>query len=105
MFTSQRDSRFRPGVVNKLQRRVTLLSALPDDYFRFRSLWCGDNGSAWLNDSCFFLRNLIDGMAEPFLMVEIDWGNDADRRLHGVSGIESHAHSGLAHKILSARFF
>src|SRR5207248_8974087 len=57
MFTSQRDSRFRPGVVSKLQRRVTLLSALPDDYFRFRSLWCGDNGSARLNDSCFFLRD------------------------------------------------
>src|SRR5438270_11365061 len=89
MFTSQRDSRFRPGVVNKLQRRVTLLSASPDDYFRFRSLWCGDNGSARLNDSCFFLRNLIDGLAKPFLVVEIDRGNDADRRLYRVSGIEA----------------
>ena len=73
MFTAQRDSRFRPGVVNKLQRRVTFLSALPDDDFGFRSLWCGDNGSSRLNDSCFFLRNLIDGMAEPFLVIEIDW--------------------------------
>src|SRR5437016_8500864 len=89
MFAMQRDSRFRPGAVNKLQRRLTLLSALPDDYFRFRALWCGDNGNAWLNDSCFFLRNLIDGLAEPFLVVETDWGTNAYRRLHGVTGIKS----------------
>src|SRR5437879_13021601 len=103
MFTPQRDSRFRPGVVNKLQRRVTFLSALPDDYFRLRTLRRGDNGNAWLNDSCFFLRNLIDGMAEPFLVVEIDWGNDADRRLHGVSGIKSPAHPGFEHQDFAAR--
>ena len=103
MVTSQRDSRFRPGLVNELQRRVTFHSALPDDYFRLRSLWCGDNGSAWLNDSCFFLGNLIDGMAEPFLVVKIDWGNDADRRLHRVSGIESSAHSSFEHQNFAAR--
>src|SRR5207237_2145875 len=89
---------------SKLQMRVTLLSALPDDYFRFRSLWCGNNGSAQLNDSCFFLRNLIDGLAEPFLVVEIDRGNDANRRLYRVSGIEAPAHPGFEHQNFAARF-
>src|SRR4029077_17467600 len=76
---------------------------LPDDYFRFRSLWCGDNGSSRLNDSCLFPGNLAKGMAEPFLVVEIDWGNDADRRLHGVSGIKSPAHPGFEHQNFATR--
>src|SRR6266436_6361488 len=98
MFAGQTDFRFGPRVVNELQRRVTFLSALSDDYFRLPSLRRRDNRSAWLNDSCFFLGNLANGMAEPFLVVEIDWGNDADRRLHGVSGIESPSHPGFEHQ-------
>src|SRR5438094_1531948 len=42
-------------------------------------------------------------MAEPFLVVKIDWGNDADRRLHRVSGIESPAHSSFEHQNFAAR--
>src|SRR6476469_5266812 len=42
-------------------------------------------------------------MAEPFLVVEIDWSNDADRRLHGVSGIKAPAHPGFKHQNFAAR--
>src|SRR5207248_3198340 len=103
MFAMQHDFRFRPRVVNELQRGVTFFSALSDDCFRLRSLRRRDNGSAWLNDSCFFLRNLDNGMAEPFLVVEIDWSNDADRRLDRISGIESSAQAGFEHQNFAAR--
>ena len=46
---------------------------------------------------------LVDGMAQPFLVVEIDRRDDADRRLHGVRGIESSAHAGLEHDKFAAR--
>src|SRR5947207_2245620 len=103
MFAMQCDLRFRPRLVNELQRGITFLGALPDDCFRLRSLRRRDNGSAWLNDSCFFLRNLDNGMAEPFLVVEIDRRNDADRRLDRISGIESSAHAGFEHQNFAAR--
>src|SRR5438045_5535059 len=102
MFAMQCDLRFRPRLVNELQRGVTFLGALPDDCFRLRLLRRRDNGSAWLNDSCFFLRNLGNGMAEPFLVVEIDRGNDADRRLDCVSGIKSPAHAGFEQQNFAA---
>jgi hypothetical protein len=38
MLAAQRALRFRPRLVNELQRRITFLSALPDDYFGFWSL-------------------------------------------------------------------
>src|SRR5437660_9435514 len=41
-------------------------------------------------------------MAEPFLVVEIDRGNDADRRLHRVGGIESPAHPRFEHQNFAA---
>src|SRR5438477_3550647 len=103
MFAMQCDLRFRPRLVHELQRGVTFLGALPDDCLRLRSLRRRDNGSAWLNDSCFFLRNLGNGMAEPFLVVEIDRRNDADRRLDRISGIESSAHAGFEHQNFAAR--
>src|SRR5437868_3451344 len=103
MFAVQCDFRFRPRVVNELQRCVTFLSAMPDNYFRLRSLRRRDNGNAWLYDSRFFLRNLANGITEPFLVVEIDWGNDADRRLHRVRGIESSAHASLEYQNFAAR--
>src|SRR5437763_16402738 len=103
MFAMQCDLRFRPRLVNELQRGVTFFSALSDDCFRLRSLRRRDNGSACLNDSCFFLRNLDNGMAEPFLVVEIDWSNDADRRLDRISGIESSAQAGFEHQNFAAR--
>src|SRR5207248_9077652 len=103
MFAVQCDFRFRPRVVNELQRRVTFLSAMPDNYFRLRSLRRRDNRGALLNDSCFFLGNLGNGMAEPFLVVEIDRGNDADRRLDRISGIESSVHAGFEHQNFAAR--
>src|SRR6266566_6618091 len=42
-------------------------------------------------------------MAEPFLVVKVDWSNDANRRLDRVSGIESSAHSSFEHQYFAAR--
>src|ERR1700745_1173640 len=104
MLPAQRDSRFRPRVVNKLQGSIAFLSALLDNYFRFLILRCRDNRNAWLNDSRFFASNLSNGMSEPFFVIEIDRRNDRDVRWNRTGRIKASAHSGFEHKNLASLF-
>ncbi len=46
MFAANANIRFRPRFVNELQRRLTFLSAPPDDYVRFLALRRRDNRNA-----------------------------------------------------------
>ena len=54
-----------------------------------------DNRDLWLDDSRLFIRDLFEGIAQPFLMIKMDRRNHCDVRLQGIGGVEPAAHARL----------
>src|SRR5438552_17166410 len=72
----------------ELDRTSTFRRALSQNNFNFFLLRRRNNGHFWFNDPGFLGRDLLERIAEPFLMIERDRCDDGNVRLNGVGGVE-----------------
>jgi hypothetical protein len=67
----------------------------------------GEDGDAGFDDAGLFGGDLGPGIAEPFLVIELDVGDDAGQRRDDVGGVEPAAHAGFpdhqSHRIVVRR--
>ena len=77
------------------KRRVLGASGILNDLERYWFIGSGDDGNAWFNDAGFFCGDAGEGIAEPFLMIVLDVGDDAGERSNDVGGIKTPAETGF----------
>src|SRR5882724_7033389 len=91
MFAAQRDWRFVVSFSYKLQRRFAFCGATANDSLRLWKLRPRNNRRLRFDDSSFLVRNLLQGITEPFFVIESDGRDDGDVGLNCVGRIESSA--------------
>jgi len=81
------------GFFDKLEGGLALIGDLRDDGAGFGGLGGGEDGFGGADDAGFFAGDGGEGIAEPFLVVEGDGGEDGDVGGEGGGGIEAAAHA------------
>src|SRR5438309_2696155 len=76
---------------HKFDSTATFRRALSENNFNFFLLRRRNDGHFWFNDPGFLDRDLLERIAEPFLMIERDRCDYGNVRLDGVGGIETAA--------------
>ena len=98
MGAAESDRQSIERLPNEIQRSGAFRGPGTDDCLDFGQLPGGNDRNAWLDDAGFFARrSRSELVAEPFLMIVIDRGEDGDDRLGGVGRVETPAHAGLEH--------
>ena len=95
MGAAERDRKTIKRLPNEIERRPARRGALLDDGGGFRGLQGGDDRNVRFDDARFLESDFRQAVAEPFLMIESDRGENADDRLGGVGRVEPTAHAGL----------
>src|ERR1700676_2369320 len=81
--------------IYELDRSLAFRGTRPNYPFSYGRLRRRDHRNLSLDDPCFFARDFIEGIAEPFLMIEIDRRDDRDIRLDSVRGVEPSTQPGF----------
>src|SRR6266404_2813137 len=81
--------------IYELDRSLAFRGASPNYLFGYGRLRRRDDRNFLLDDPCFFARDFIERIAEPFLMIEINRRDDRDIRLDSVRGVEPSTQTGF----------
>src|ERR1700737_4418001 len=68
------------------------------DYCERRSMSAGDHAVVWFDDRRFLFSDLLDRVAQIFLMVEVDVGDHGDAEVERVGGMERAAEPDFANQ-------
>lgn len=95
MFAGKRNGVTEKRLGHEAERSPGLIGDLSDRFLGFGMLGGREDGFALDGDGRFFARNGIEGVAEPFGVVEGDGSENADIGGNRGGGIESSSHPGF----------
>ena len=98
MFAGEADFIIADGRIrgrNDGEGREAGAGGLGYDFQRGRVGGGGDDGNAGLDNAGFFAGDFRQGFAKPFLVVQLDVGDDGGERGDDVGGIQATAHAGF----------
>src|SRR5437899_4338885 len=95
--------RFDLNLVAQPPKRRSGAARVVLDYCQRRSMSAGDHAIVWLDDRRLLFRNLLDRVAQVFLMVEVDVGDHGDAEVECVGGIEAAPESDFANQTVDTR--
>ncbi len=75
-----------------------------NDFVCLRKLRRRNNRRLRFDDSSFLVRNLLQGITEPFFVIESDRRNHSDIRLNGIGRVESSAQTRFQNDDVDLRF-
>ena len=83
------------GFVDEIEWGALFVGFLLDDGAGFGGLGGGEDWFGGTDDACFFAGDFGEGVAEMFLVIKSDGGDDGDVGGDGGGGIEAAAHAGF----------
>lgn len=80
---------------DEVERGAGLIGHLADSFFGLGVLRRGETRFTFDGDGRFFTSDGVESVAEPFGVIERDWGENADISWDGGGGVEATTHAGF----------